>query len=73
MQARPDFASMNVSLQAALAAHCRGNYGLALALVAGLVAVAIVVLTALGTEARGAAFGKAPTVCHPRTHMDGRS
>jgi hypothetical protein len=41
---RPDFASMNVSLQAALAAHCRGNYGLALALVAGLVAVAIVTI-----------------------------
>jgi MFS transporter, SHS family, lactate transporter len=52
-------ASVNAPLQAALAAHWGGNYGLALALVAGIVAVAIIVLTALGTEAKGVAFGKA--------------
>jgi MFS transporter, SHS family, lactate transporter len=52
-------ASVNAPLQAALAAHWGGNYGLSLALVAGIVAVAIIVLTALGTEAKGVAFGKA--------------
>jgi SHS family lactate transporter-like MFS transporter len=52
-------ASVNAPLQAALAAHWGGNYALALALVAGIVAVVIVVLTALGTEAKGVAFGKA--------------
>jgi MFS transporter, SHS family, lactate transporter len=52
-------ASVNAPLQAALAAHWGGNYALALALVAGIVAVVIVVLTALGTEAKGVAFGRA--------------
>ena len=50
---------MNAPLQASLAAHWGGNYGLALALVASTVAIAIVILTALGTEAKGVAFGKA--------------
>jgi hypothetical protein len=35
----------------------RGRYAFALAVVAGVVAVVIVVLTALGSEARGVAFG----------------
>jgi MFS transporter, SHS family, lactate transporter len=51
-------ASVNAPLQAAIAAQDGGNYAVALALVAGLVAVAIVVLTALGTEAKGVPFGK---------------
>jgi MFS transporter, SHS family, lactate transporter len=51
-------ASVNAPLQAAIAAHYGGDYGFALALVAGTVAVAIVVLTALGTEARGVVFGR---------------
>jgi SHS family lactate transporter-like MFS transporter len=51
-------ASVNAPLQAALTAHWGGNYALALALVAGIVAVGIVVLTVVGTEAKGAAFGK---------------
>ncbi len=46
-------ASVNATLQAELAAHYGGNYAIALAAVAGTVAVAIVVLTALGTEAKG--------------------
>ena len=52
-------ASVNATLQAAIAAHYGGNYGLALAVVAGTVALAIAALTALGTEAKGVAFGKA--------------
>jgi hypothetical protein len=34
-----------------------GNYGLALALVAGSAAIIIAVLTSLGVEAKGVAFG----------------
>jgi MFS transporter, SHS family, lactate transporter len=50
-------ASVNAPLQAAIAAHYGGDYAIALALVAGAVAVAIVLLTALGIEAKGVAFG----------------
>ena len=50
-------ASVNATLQAAIATHYGGNYALALAAVAGTVAVAIVILTALGIEAKGVAFG----------------
>ncbi len=55
------FASINATLQAGLAAHFGGDYGLALAVVAGTVAVIIAILTALGSEARGIAFARAPT------------
>jgi MFS transporter, SHS family, lactate transporter len=51
-------ASVNATLQAGIAAHYGNNYGLALALVAGTVAVAIVILTAVGVEAKGVVFGK---------------
>ena len=50
-------ASVNAPLQASIAAHYGGDYSIALAAVAGTVAVAIVVLTAAGTEAKGVAFG----------------
>ncbi len=50
-------ASVNAPLQATMAAHYGGNYAIALAAVAGTVAVAIVVVTAIGTEAKGVAFG----------------
>src|SRR6202047_1980826 len=53
-------ASVNATLQASIAVHYGGNYALALAAVAGTVAVAIVILTTLGTEAKGSAFGPAP-------------
>jgi MFS transporter, SHS family, lactate transporter len=53
-------ASANATIQADLAVHFGGNYGLALALVAGSVAVIIAVLTSLGVEAKGIAFGRAP-------------
>ena len=53
-------ASVNATLQAGIAVHYGGNYAVALAAVAGTVAVAIVILTALGTEAKGIAFGTAP-------------
>ena len=52
-------ASVNATLQAAIATHYGGNYALALAVVAGSVAVIIVVLTAIGTEARGIEFARA--------------
>ena len=54
-------ASVNATLQAEIASHYGGNYGLALALVAGVVAIVIAILTALGTEAKGAQFGRGPT------------
>ena len=50
-------ASVNAPLQASIAAHYGGDYAIALAVVAGTVAVAIVVLTAVGTEAKGVQFG----------------
>jgi SHS family lactate transporter-like MFS transporter len=52
-------ASVNATLQAGIATHFDGQYSLALAIVAGTVAVVIVVLTALGTEAKGVVFGSA--------------
>ena len=52
-------ASVNATLQAGIASHFGGNYGLALAVVAGSVAIIIAVLTAVGTEAKGVAFTKA--------------
>jgi MFS transporter, SHS family, lactate transporter len=55
-------ASINATLQAGIASHFGGNYGLALAAVAGLVAIVIAVLTAVGTEAKGIAFTKAKAV-----------
>ncbi|HLH90268.1 MAG TPA: MFS transporter [Xanthobacteraceae bacterium] len=53
-------ASVNAPLQAGIASHYGGNYGLALAVVAGVVAIVIAILTALGTEAKGAQFGRGP-------------
>jgi SHS family lactate transporter-like MFS transporter len=50
-------ASVNATLQAGIAVHYGDDYALALATVAGTVAVAIVILTALGIEAKGVAFG----------------
>jgi SHS family lactate transporter-like MFS transporter len=50
-------ASVNATLQAGVAVHYGGDYAVALAAVAGTVAVAIVILTALGPEAKGAIFG----------------
>jgi SHS family lactate transporter-like MFS transporter len=50
-------ASVNATLQAGIAVHFGNNYALALALVAGTVAVVIAIVTALGTEAKGIKFG----------------
>jgi SHS family lactate transporter-like MFS transporter len=50
-------ASVNATLQAGIAARYGDNYSLALAIVAGTVAVVIVILTAFGTEERGVVFG----------------
>ena len=51
-------ASVNATLQASIAVHYGNDYGIALAAVAGTVAVVIAILTALGTEAKGIAFGR---------------
>jgi MFS transporter, SHS family, lactate transporter len=50
-------ASANATLQAAIATRHGNDYALALAAVAGTVAVVIVILTALGREAKGVEFG----------------
>ena len=50
-------ASANATIQATIAAQSGNNYAVALAIVAGIVAIAIVVLISLGTEAKGIAFG----------------
>ena len=52
-------ASGNATIQAAIAVHFGNDYGLALALVAGIVAIVICVMTYLGIEAKGIAFGTA--------------
>jgi SHS family lactate transporter-like MFS transporter len=52
-------ASVNATLQAGIATRYGGNYGFALAAVAGTVAILIAILTALGAEAKDVVFGKA--------------
>jgi MFS transporter, SHS family, lactate transporter len=51
-------ASVNATLQAGIATYYGGNYGIALAAVAGITAVVICGLTAVGGEARGVAFSQ---------------
>jgi SHS family lactate transporter-like MFS transporter len=51
-------ASVNATLQAGIAVHYGNDYAYALALVAGIVAIVIVILTAIGIEAKGVAFGR---------------
>jgi SHS family lactate transporter-like MFS transporter len=65
-------APVNATLRAGIAAHYGGNYALALAVVAGTVAVVIVILTALGIEAKGVAFGtgRIRGPADPRTAAD---
>jgi MFS transporter, SHS family, lactate transporter len=53
-------ASVNATLQAAIAVHYGNDYGFALAMVAGTVAVAIAILAAVGIEAKGIKFGGPP-------------
>jgi SHS family lactate transporter-like MFS transporter len=52
-------ASVNATLQAGIATYYGGNYGIALAAVAGVTAVVICGLTAVGGEARGVVFSQA--------------
>lgn len=52
-------ASGNAVWQAGIAEGHHGNYGLALALVAGLTAITLAIITVCGPEAKGAAFGGA--------------
>jgi SHS family lactate transporter-like MFS transporter len=58
-------ASVNAPLQATMAAHYGGNYALALAAVAGTIAVVIALLTAFGIEAKGVAFGSPRSLAAP--------
>ena len=53
------FASANATLQAGFAQDHGGNYALALATVAAFAAVSIALLTSVGREAHGVAFGAA--------------
>ncbi len=50
-------ASANANIQVAIAEHFNGDYGLALAIVIGVVAVTIAVLVGLGREPRGTQMG----------------
>jgi MFS transporter, SHS family, lactate transporter len=50
-------ASVNATLQADIAVRYGNDYGFALALVAGIVAVVIAILAAVGVEAKGVKFG----------------
>jgi SHS family lactate transporter-like MFS transporter len=50
-------ASANANIQVWLADRFNGDYGMALALVIGVVAVAIAVLVSLGREPRGTRMG----------------
>jgi SHS family lactate transporter-like MFS transporter len=50
-------AAGNATIQASIAESHGGNYGLALALVAAIVSVAVIVLAWLGSERKGVAFG----------------
>src|ERR1700691_4082285 len=52
-------ASVNATLQTNIATRYDGNYGLALAVVAGTVAIAMPVLTPFGVDSKGAVFGRA--------------
>jgi MFS transporter, SHS family, lactate transporter len=52
------FASKNGTIQATLAVSYGNNYGLALAITAGIVAIAVAAVTAFGPEARGVRFGE---------------
>jgi SHS family lactate transporter-like MFS transporter len=52
-------ASVNAPLQAGIAVHYGNDYAFALSLVAGVVAVVIVILAAIGVEAKGVAFARA--------------
>jgi MFS transporter, SHS family, lactate transporter len=54
-------ASVNATLQADIAVHYGNDYGFALALVAGIVAIVIVILAAIGVEAKGVKFGTVVT------------
>jgi MFS transporter, SHS family, lactate transporter len=53
-------ASSNAPFQIWIAGLFAGQYSIALATVAWTVAIVIAILTALGTEAKGVVFGKAP-------------
>jgi SHS family lactate transporter-like MFS transporter len=53
-------ASANANIQVWLAGKFDGNYGMALAIVVGVVAVMIAVLVALGREPKGTRMGADP-------------
>jgi MFS transporter, SHS family, lactate transporter len=56
------FASKNGTIQTTMAVSFGNNYGLALAITAGVVAIAVALVTTLGPEARGTVFGASGTI-----------
>jgi MFS transporter, SHS family, lactate transporter len=56
------FASKNGTIQATLAVSWGNNYGLALAITAGVVAIVVAAVTAFGPEKRGVKFGAGHSV-----------
>ena len=60
------FAAVNAVMQARIAESHHDNYGLALALVCGVVAVCVAITALIGPEAKGVAFGspKSSTLDH---------
>jgi len=52
------FASVNATLQATIAEHHGNNYGLAMAMIAGTVAILISILVAFGREPKGGSLNK---------------
>jgi SHS family lactate transporter-like MFS transporter len=60
-------ASGNATLQATIAVAAGANYGLAMAVVAGAVAIIIIVLMSFGKETRGKQFDTVETKAVPRS------
>src|SRR5260370_7122980 len=58
-------ASANATIQVGIAVHFGGNYGFALALVAGSLPIIIAILTPLRLHAKAVAFGPLPPLPPP--------
>jgi SHS family lactate transporter-like MFS transporter len=61
-------AAVNLNLQVAIAESHGNNYGMAMAVVIGTVAVAITLLVALGPERRGVPMSAAQERTHAQAH-----
>jgi len=61
------FAASNLTIQSILAEKFDRNFGLAMAIVAGVIAIAVAGLAGLGPQARGVRFTKKGTPTKPQT------